>query len=84
MIDMENDIGRCISREEALKTLNFTKQFIPNKYLMLYVAALNRTKYELSRHDPVKPVNGCCGRCGLPIDDDRTYCSNCGREIDKS
>ena len=81
-------IGRAVSRKEALQTLTESQQFIPPDHLAAYVAALNRTRYELMRHDPVKPrsreYEWLCGNCGSPIFPDYTYCRNCGKEIDKS
>lgn len=81
-------IGRAVSRREALQTLTESQQFIPPDHLAAYVAALNRTRYELARHDPVKPrirVHGWfCGNCGKGVSQECTFCWNCGKEIDRS
>lgn len=78
-------IGRAVSRKEALETLTDAQQYIPQDHIAAYVAALNRTRYELLRHDPVKPnEDGSCGNCGVWVPWSATYCLNCGKEIDRS
>ena len=84
---MENEIGRASSRQTALQTLEDARQYIPDEVLSAYMAALNRTRYEFRRHEPVPPkiINGWarCGRCGQDIKTTDNYCHNCGREIKK-
>lgn len=79
---MDEDIGRCISRAAALATLNDFKKYIPADRIWMYVAALSRVRFEFRRHDPVKPVDGHCGRCGMPLQEKALYCWNCGKEVD--
>ena len=78
-----NIIGRCVSRERAVEVLKDCRQFVPPKYLRAYIAALNRARFELEKRVPVEPANGCCGNCGVYIEDDWIFCANCGREIQK-
>lgn len=78
-------IGRAVSRKEALETLTESQQYIPRDHIAAYVAALNRARYELMRHEAVKPKNDeYCGNCGMWIPRSAVYCLNCGREIDRS
>lgn len=78
-------IGRCVSTENAIKTLTDSQQFIPPDHLSAYIAALNRARYELQKNIPVKPLikhyGWFCGKCGFSIQPDWIYCRNCGKEI---
>ena len=67
----------------ALTTLENSKIYIPADHIKMYVAALNRVRFEFRRHDPVKPVGGHCGKCGMPLQEEDLYCWNCGKEVDK-
>lgn len=78
-----DDIGRCVSRGTALKTLEQSKVFIPQDRVSAYEAALSRVRYEFRRHDPVKPIGDVCGYCGMPILRPASYCWNCGKEINR-
>lgn len=83
------DEGRCVSRMEAIQTLEDAKRHMPSGYINAYVAAFNRARYELLKGEPVKPItnlNGSwsCGYCGRRMGKEDNYCKNCGREIDKS
>ena len=73
-------IGRCLSRNIALSVLSEASQYVPEKRRMAYSAALNRVRYEFTRHEPVEAKNGHCGACGALLSDG-WYCSNCGREV---
>lgn len=72
-------IGRCVSRSEALVTLEDAQKHIPDSCLNAYVGALNRVRYEFSRHEPMTKINGKCGVCGSVVNGN--YCQNCGREL---
>lgn len=77
-------IGRAVSRKEALETLTGSKQYIPQDHIAAYVAALNRVRFELMRHEPVKQEeDGRCGNCGMWIPQSANYCLNCGKEIER-
>ena len=82
-MNKDNIIGRCVSRKTAVHVLEDCREYIPPLYLRMYVAALNRTRFELQKRIPVEPVRGCCGNCGVKIEDDWIFCANCGREIQK-
>lgn len=79
------EIGRAVSRQEALRTLRRVQRFVPEEMEAAYMAAFNRVRYEFSRHDPVEPKisNGWtwCGSCGAEIRRADIYCSNCGKEV---
>ena len=82
---MNNDdvIGRCVSRETAVRVLTDCRQFIPPAYLRAYIAAFNRARFELEKRVPAEPVRGCFGNCGIKLEDDWIFCANCGREVKK-
>ncbi len=79
--DQMDDIGRCVSRSTALKTLEQSKKFIPSDRISSYEAALSRVRYEFKRHEPVEPDGDYCGKCGSVIFPGDIYCSNCGTEV---
>ena len=82
---MDAEIGRAVSRKEAMRILRQTQRFVPEDLAAAYMAALNRVRYEFKRHEPVEPriSNGWvrCGNCGDDIRSKDNYCPNCGREV---
>lgn len=80
-----DEIGRAVSRKEALRILRQVQRFVPEDLEAAYMAAFNRVRYELNRHEPVEPKisNGWtrCGNCGEDIRSKDNYCPNCGKEI---
>jgi len=82
--EMGEVIGRCVSREAALKTLEQVTFFIPQDRIASYSAALNRVRYEFQRHEPVAIRGIHCGNCGKAVAMVDIYCSNCGREIKRT